>query len=144
MTLNTLRVVFFSFFSLAFTSIGIASEDIKEEGKEPFNAKEMIMHHVKDAHEFHIVDLNGNPISIALTIILWTDNGLVTFMSSEFHHDDSGHHVVEKEGLKFVKFHEKIYQLNAGAESVMFDEEHHPTNAGLPMDFSITRNVFMM
>jgi len=144
MTLNTLRAVFFSFFSLAFTSIGFASEDKKEEGKEPFNAKEMIMHHVKDAHEFHIVDWNGKPISIALPIILWTDNGLVTFMSSEFHHDDSGHHVVEKEGLKFVKFHEKIYQLNAGAESVMFDEEHHPTNAGLPMDFSITRNVFMM
>src|SRR5690606_21409456 len=68
----------------------------------------------------------------------------VTFMSSEFHHDDSGSQIVEKNGERFVKYHEKIYQLNSGVDTLNFDEEAHPTNAALPLDFSITRNVFMM
>lgn len=104
----------------------------------------MIMHHVKDAHEFHIIDWNEKPISLPLPIILWTDNGLTTFMSSAFHHDDSGHEIVERNGAKFVKFHEKIYQLNDGATEAEFDEKHNLINGTKPLDFSITRNVFMM
>ena len=35
-------------------------------------------------------------------------------MSNEFHHDDTaGHYVVANNGGKFVKLHEKIYQLDA-------------------------------
>lgn len=144
MTLNTFRTVLFSAFFLVISSVGFANEDSENPENEKFDAKEMILHHVKDAHEFHIIDINDKPVSIPLPIILYTDNGLVTFMSSEFHHDDSGHHVVEKDGMKFVKLHEKIYQLDADATQVAFDEEHHPTNASKPYDLSITRNVFMM
>src|SRR5690554_469842 len=144
MTLNTFKSVFFSALFLAISFVGYGQETTEEENSEKFNAKEMIMHHVKDAHEHHLFDWNGKPVTIALPIILWADQGLVTFMSSEFQHDDSGTQIVEKDGLRFVKFHEKIYQLDAGSEVVAFDEEHHPTNASLPLDFSITRNVFMM
>ncbi|PWI29859.1 ATP synthase F0 subunit A [Flavobacteriaceae bacterium LYZ1037] len=144
MTLSTFKNVFFSAVFIATTFVGHASENPENENDKEFNAKEMIMHHVKDAHEFHVVDWNGKPITIALPIILWTDQGLTTFMSSEFHHDDSGSHIVEKDGMKFVKFHEKIYQLDVDAQEVSFDAEHHPTNASLPTDLSITRNVFMM
>ncbi len=144
MTLSRFRNILFSTLFLAVTTFGFAAEETEKPESEKFDAKEMIMHHVKDAHEFHIVDWDGEPISIALPIIIWTDNGLTSFMSSEFHHDDSGQHVVEANGMKFVKLHEKIYQLDSSAEAVQFDEEHHPTNASLPMDFSITRNVFMM
>ena len=123
-----------------------ASKDVEKEGEE-FNVTEMIMHHVKDAHEFHIMDWNGHAISIPLPIILWTDNGLVTFMSSEFHHDDTGNVIVEKNGQKFVKFHEEIYYANETASAdgsyVTMDAEHHPLN-GHPMDFSITKLVFSM
>ncbi|WP_299393564.1 F0F1 ATP synthase subunit A [uncultured Gelidibacter sp.] len=143
MTLNTLRAVLFLVFSVAVTNFGFASQDNEDQDK-GFNAKEMIMHHVKDAHEFHIVDWDNKPISIPLPIILFTDNGLTTFMSSEFHHDDSGTHIVEKNGERFVKYHEKIYQLESGVDTLTFDEELHPTNAKLPLDFSITKNVFMM
>ena len=132
------------FIAISFNGYAVNEEETKEGEDEKFDPKEMIMHHVKDAHEFHILDWNGKPISIALPIILWTDNGLTTFMSSAFHHDDSGQVIVEKDGAKFVKLHEKIYQLNSGAQEVAFDEEHHPTNATKPLDFSITRNVFMM
>lgn len=144
MTLDTFKNVLFSALFLAISFAGYAKENSDNKDKKEFNAKEMILHHVKDAHEFHIIDINGESISIPLPIILWTDNGLTTFMSSEFHHDDSGKVVVEKNGGKFVKFHEKIYQLDSGASSVAFDEEHHPINAHKPLNISITRNVFMM
>ena len=105
------------------------------------------MHHVKDAHEFHIMDWNGHAISIPLPIILWTENGLVTFLSSEFHHDDSGTVIVEKNGQKFVKYHEEIYYANDSTNTegsyVSMDAEQHPVN-GHPLDFSITKLVFSM
>jgi F-type H+-transporting ATPase subunit a len=82
-----------------------------------------------------------------LPIILWTNNGLVTFMSSEFHHDETGSVVVEKKGQKFTIFHGKIYYANKIAnnhgEFVTLDAKHHPTNARV-LDFSITKNVFSM
>ncbi|MGK0459150.1 MAG: F-type H+-transporting ATPase subunit a [Polaribacter sp.] len=144
MILNTLKSTFFTVLFLTISSLGFASETKQEIDDEKFNPKEMILHHVKDAHEFHLFDWKDKPISLSLPIILWTDNGLITFMSSEFHHDDTGQSIVEKNGGKFVKLHEKIYQLNAEATSVTFDVEHHPINAKKPLDFSITRNVFMM
>ena len=143
MTLNTLRGVLFLVLSVVISSSGFASQDDQNQDEE-FNATEMIMHHVKDAHEFHIFEWNNEQISISLPIILYTDNGIVTFMSSAFNHDDSGTQVVEKDGQRFVKFHEKIYQLNPGADTLAFDAEDTVTNASLPLDFSITRNVFMM
>lgn len=115
-----------------------------EDAGEKYNPIPVIMHHISDAHDWHFFDYNGHAYSMPLPIILWTDNGLVTFMSSEFHHDDSGHHIVEKNGMKFVKFHEKIYMLNNGVEHVEFDEDHHITNAVKPIDLSITKNVFAM
>ena len=142
MQINTFRIFLLALlFSVSLNGFASAEEKTSDE---KFDPKEMIMHHVKDAHDFHLWDWNGHPVSISLPVILWTDNGLTTFMSSEFHHDYSGKHIVEKNGQKFVNLHEKIYQLNDGETSVVFDAEHHPTNASKPLDFSITRNVFMM
>jgi F-type H+-transporting ATPase subunit a len=105
------------------------------------------LHHVGDSHNFHILDWNGHPVSMPLPIILWTNEGLVTFMSSAFHHDETGTVVVEKKGQKFVMFHGKIYYANDTAndhgEYVTLDAEHHASNARV-LDFSITKNVFSM
>ena len=144
MTLSTFKRIVFTVLFLSVCSVGFA-KDAKEGGDDKkFDPKDMIMHHVKDAHEFHIIDWNDKPISLPLPIILWTDNGLTIFMSSAFHHDDSGLEVVERNGSKFVKFHEKIYQLNTGESETSFDEKHNLINGSKPLDFSITRNVFMM
>jgi F-type H+-transporting ATPase subunit a len=62
-------------------------------------------------------------------------------MSSEFHHNDDGHVIVEKKGLKFAKIHSKIFELDKGATTVSFDETHHATNAHKVLDFSITKSV---
>lgn len=106
-----------------------------------------IKHHVKDAHEFSLFSYTSDTgerihVGFPLPVILWTSEGLVTFMSSEFHHNDDGHVIVEKKGLKFAKIHSKIYELDEGAAHVSFDETHHATNAHKVLDFSITKTVF--
>ena len=108
---------------------------------------EYILHHIKDAHDFHLFSYNDSEghrkhIGFPLPVIVYSSKGLRTFMSSEFHHDDSGHHVVESDGVSLVKYHEKIYELNEGAHGVEFDEQHHPTNAHAVLDLSITKSVF--
>ena len=128
---------------LALTLVSIFSlasfaNDKKHKEEKEFDAASHAIHHALDAYEFHFTD----NFSIPLPVILWTDNGLVTFMSSAFHHDDTGHHIVERKGMKFAKIHGHIYQLDAGAEEVKFDAEHHPTNAHrVTLDFSLTKNV---
>ena len=115
-----------------------------QEAEEEFNATEMIMHHIGDSHEWHFFGAGESSVTLPLPVILYTENGLVTFMSSEFHHDATGHTVVEKDGMRFVNLHEDIYRLNAGAEAVEFDADHHPVNASKPWDLSITKNVAAM
>lgn len=148
MTLKTSRLVALCLSFFLAIHLSFASE-VKEGEDKEFDAKEMIMHHVKDAYGMHIITLNEGDadehhITIPLPVILYTDNGLVTFMSSEFHHDYHGDVIVEKNGERFVNVHEKVYQLNEGETQVKLDEEGHPTNAVKPLDLSITRNVFMM
>src|SRR5690606_32300101 len=74
---------------------------------------------------------------------LWTDNGLVAFMSGAFHHDEAGHHVAEAGGQRFVNYHNTIYYASdvANAEGAYLEmHDGHPVNAK-PLDFSITKNV---
>ena len=132
-----------------FNTMATENKNNKPGAEEEFNSVEMIMHHISDAHDFHFLDYTDSEgvehaVSIPLPIILYTSNGLVCFMSSAFHHNDDGTYVVSKKGTNFVKYHEKIYQLNDGASSLEFDEQHHPLNAVKPIDVSITKNVFSM
>ena len=142
--MNSLRTILFSTIFLAISFVSFANEKEITQDDESFDPKAMILHHVKDAHEFHLWDWKGSPVSLSLPIILWTENGFTSFSSSKFHHDDEGHIVVEANGGSFVKLHEKIYQLDAGVTAIVYDSEHHPINAQKPIDLSITRNVFMM
>jgi F-type H+-transporting ATPase subunit a len=114
-------------------------KDIKAE------IKEDIQHHLKDAHDYHLLDSpDGHPIGFPLPVILW-DEGLHLFMSSKFHHDDAGEVVVESNGKRYVQFHGKIYNAsesqNEHGSYVEIDEDHHAVNA-MPLDLSITKNVF--
>ncbi|MCB4798354.1 F0F1 ATP synthase subunit A [Neotamlana laminarinivorans] len=112
----------------------------------PDEIREYISHHLKDSHDFHFYSDNatGRHFSFPLPVIVWTSEGLRTFMSSEFHHDDAGHVIVEKDGVKLTKIHSKIHELEAGAHQVKFDEYHHAVNAHRVLDFSITKSVFGM
>ena len=148
---NLLKEVTLSCVALlaCFNTMASENKNNKPGAEEEFNSVEMIMHHISDAHDFHFLDYTDSEgvehaVSIPLPVILYTNNGLVCFMSSAFHHNDDGSYVVSKRGTNFVKYHEKIYQLNDGASSLEFDEQHHPLNAVKPIDVSITKNVFSM
>src|SRR5690606_18334804 len=113
-------------FALAFLPILSFSQEegsAVKEASEKFNASDMIMHHIKDSHGWHFFGSGDNSFTLSLPVILITDNGLVTFMSSEFHHDYNGEYIVEKNGMKFVNYHEKIYQLDSGATVLQFNED---------------------
>ncbi len=114
---------------------------------QPFDTGAFILHHIADAHDFHFWGEGEHSVGLPLPVILWTDEGLVTFMSSAFHHDDEGKHVVEANGQRFVKLHEKIYYASATSNEhgayVEVNEKHEAKNAK-PLDFSITKNVFSL
>ena len=130
---------------LLFSANIFANPIEKSDNSKEFDVNEMIMHHIKDSHEFHIMDINGHAVSFPLPIILWTENGLVTFLSSEFDHDDSGKVIVERKGQEFIKYHEKIFYANKTAEDkyITYDDSGNVKNKK-PLDLSITKMVFSM
>lgn len=148
MNLSAIKTLFLGIFLLtAYATVAQEAETLQEELQEEnkFDPQALIMHHIKDAYGFHIIDIGEKQYSISLPIILWTDNGLVTFMSSAFDHDYYGNVVVERNGMRFVNYKEKIYQLNAGETALVKGEDGNPTNAVKPiLDISVTKNVFMM
>ena len=138
------RSIYFSFLALFFVNMSTVFAGT-EKNSEEFDVNEMIMHHIKDSHEFHIMDINSHAVSFPLPIILWTDNGLVSFLSSAFGHDDSGGVIVSRKGQDFVKYHEKIfYAIDNGSEKfISYDANGNIINKK-PIDFSITKMVFSM
>jgi len=128
-------------FIIAIPFFGIATESHSEEKE--FEPTDIINSHIGDSHEFHIADWNGHPISLPLPVILWTKNGLVYFLSSEFHHDNSGDTIVEKNGQKFVRENEIIYYADKH-KSLSQDEKGAFNFQARPLNFSITKQVFSM
>ncbi len=146
---------------------GQSEEVAKDEKKAKINA--YIKHHLKDTHDFHLFsnERTGKHYGFPLPVILW-DDGLHFFMSSAFDH---GHKLAESKGNYYKLHHGKIYRTEADGEltydhSEAKHSEHggetsvkshieevsgghaeenkdhgHPTNI-VPLDFSITKNVF--
>ena len=147
------KIAFLStIFILSFYNLNASATETKTEDKtEKYNPVPAIMHHISDAHEWHFWDTEDeeghkHAASIPLPIILYTDNGLVSFMSSEFKHDDEGKVVVEKNGEKFVKMHGSIYYASEEAHHGSYiehseEEGSHAVLNAKPWDFSITKNV---
>ena len=111
--------------------------------EEEFNPTEVIMEHIKDSHGFHVWGEGHDAVSVPLPVILWTENGLVTFSSSKFHHDTEGHHVAEANGMEFVNYHEDIYRVDPTGGHLKKNEEDEVVSPQ-PVDFSITKNVFTL
>jgi F-type H+-transporting ATPase subunit a len=149
-TVKFLFIVSIALFSItSFASDSETKHDNQNDGGR-INTKEeveaYILHHIKDSHDFSLFSYTSEDgerkhIGFPLPVILWSSEGLISFMSSEFHHNDDGHVIVEKNGLKFAKIHSKIYELDKGATSISFDDSHHAANAHKIIDFSITKSV---
>ena len=106
-----------------------------------------ILHHIQDSHDFNLFSYTNDAgerkhVGFPLPVIVYTSKGIKTFMSSEFHHNDDGHVIVDKGDVKLTRIHGKIYELDAGASHVEFDAEHHAKNAHkVTLDLSITKSV---
>jgi len=118
--LTILFSLFFSFFIFA------DDKNSNEISTGVYDPVPNIMHHIADAHDWHLWGEGDNSFSIPLPVILYTSEGLDVFMSSDFHH---GHSKVQKEN--------RIYSI---------DNHSYITEAsGLDiLDLSITKNVASM
>ena len=114
---------------MADTTHNEKSEDKKEEGK--FDPGKFIIHHILDSHEWHIMKIGETEVTIPLPTILWTKNGLTTFMSSDFKapagQEENEHAEKEYNG----------YKLNEEGKIVALD-------SSAVYDFSITKNVLSL
>ena len=122
--LSLLRKIFVAFIVLFLLTptAGISAQD-QSEGEKPFNASELIMHHVVDDHIWHLWDHGG---TIYLPVIVYSaEKGLDIFSSRNFY--DEHHNVVEYNGYKLD--HNHIYL--ADSNKAVFD-------------MSITKNVAML
>lgn len=102
-------------------------------GEEKFNPGEMIVHHISDAHEWHL----WGHTHIPLPVILKTDKGFEFFSSGNFR-DHETHELVPYQG----KYYE--YKLDEHGHIVVWDslaqKENEIATASL-LDVSITKNV---
>ncbi len=113
---------------------------------QPFNAGEMIMHHIADAHEIHIV----GDVAIYLPIILFTEDGLKVFSSSHFYHNEHHATYVDSTGEKvdyhyftyddYVLYHEHIYYAGDNEALTINPATGDATNEAV-FDLSITKSV---
>ena len=122
--LSLLRKIFVAFivFFLLIPTAGFSVQESSEEEK-PFNASELIMHHVMDDHIWHLWDHGG---TIYLPVLVYSaERGLDIFSSRNFY--DEHHNVVQYNGYKLD--HNHIYL--ADSNKAVFD-------------LSITKNVAML
>ena len=121
---NILRIRVIGFFltlSLLFFNVNLAKANVNEgDPEEPFNAGDMIMHHILDSHVWHFWD--GHYGTVYLPVIVYSqERGLDVFSSFNFY--DEHHNIIAYDG--YVMEHEHISLANGGAV----------------YDFSITKNV---
>jgi len=93
-----------------------------------FKAGDMILEHISDAYEWHIMDFGDTHVTIPLPVILYDGGEWHVFMSSHFHHGHDSYRGY------FISEHEmnqgKIVRLDEAGQEV------RPT-----LDISITKNV---
>jgi F-type H+-transporting ATPase subunit a len=131
-----------------------------DQGAEPFDVEAMILNHINDANEFHLV----GDISIPLPCFLYSkDQGLEVFMSSVFHHGHSAYN-------RYVSYHGRVkrivdtsfpmgevaiegvhYDKSQDGYYLMYEDKRYEVEGASTLvgftsyfDFSITKNVLTL
>jgi F-type H+-transporting ATPase subunit a len=93
-----------------------------------FQAGEMIVEHISDSYDWHIINFGDTHISIPLPVILYDEGQWHVFMSSNFHH---GHDAYKGYFISHKDMNAgKIVKLDGDGQEI------RPT-----LDISITKNV---
>ena len=107
------------------------AEDLeKKVEKEKFDAGKEIIEHIIDSHEWHILTYGHTHVSIPLPVIIYDNGEIITFWSNKFHHGHDSY---------------KGYKLMSEGEykgKIISVSENGNINPELPLDLSITKNVF--
>lgn len=108
-----------------------AAEGHEAKGEKKFNTADVIFGHIRDSHYWHLFDINGEPVSLSLPVIIYDNvKGWSFFSASKFHH---GHEAYEGYMIDPTnKMKEKIIPVDGMAEGQTI------------IDFSITKNVLSM
>ena len=132
----TLTAIFLAVFT-AF-SVSAHAEETGKSGK--FDAGKMIIEHITDAHEWHVIGEGEHTVAIPLPVILYTDKGLEVFMSGNFNREGFGH----SEAPYTSKYN--TYKLNEKSQVEVVDAAGKVDEAATAKvyDFSITKNVASM
>ena len=134
-------IVFFVFSWVIYTAgaeaehgSAITQEPItnNHEPAEGFNAGDMIIEHIVDAYEWHIMEIGHTVISVPLPMILIYDGNLTVFISTKFHHGEASYLGFKIEDLGSKKG--KIVRVKEGTMETDPD-------AGRIIDLSITKTV---
>lgn len=109
--LLSIRVLLILFF-LGATSIPVQASESEEA---EFNPGDLIMHHVTDAPEWHLLDIGNTSVTIPLPVILYTPGGGVDlFLSNKFHHGTSTYqgYGLDEHGHIYAEDGHKFYDLS--------------------------------
>lgn len=133
-TINWTKAAFLIAFMTVLSGF-VSAEETKPDSTKKFSAGELIMEHVADNHDWHIMGKGHHSISLPLPVILYSkERGLTAFMSSKFHHGETAYN-----GYKLE--HGKIIAVNeTGAIPANETTVNEAVTASL-YDVSITKNV---
>jgi F-type H+-transporting ATPase subunit a len=100
--------------------------------EESFNAGDMIIDHIVDAYEWHILTVDHTDVAVPLPVILYYNGNLTVFMSTKLHHGVEAYKgfKIEDKGSKKGK----IVRVKNGTMETDPD-------AGRIIDLSITKTV---
>jgi len=118
-----MRLKTWFFYASFFMLVTIWAKEKKE-----FNPGEIIMEHLADAYEWHILSVGDHHITLPLPIILWDEGKLICFSSSKFEHGT-------KPYLSYAIAHEGEHK----GKIVKINEKGEPVR--VPLNFSITKNT---
>lgn len=120
----------------------VVDEILEQTSEAEYNAGKMILEHVIDAHEWHILDYTDSEglkhhVSIPLPIILYYDGQIITFWSSKLDHGHGSY-----KGFKIETEGENKGKIIKTLERELVEGDVIEAKASsLPIDFSITKNV---
>ncbi len=106
----------------------------EEEGK--LNVSEVVVEHIKDSHEWHVTDIDGEPLIIHLPVIVKSSTGWHVFMTSEFTHEAIN-------GMKKGPYNLALCEEGENVGKIV-ELDKAGNVVDIPLDISITKTVAVM
>ncbi len=114
------------------------------EEKKGFNAKEVILGHVKDAHDWHLMDIGDVHVTMPLPVIIYNPTrGLSAFSSSRFEHGHAAYDGYRLLTDHFIEEHHLNPKDYVTGTIVAVDASGMPVKEKI-YDLSVTKNITSM